>query len=329
VTGRPDQVEQFVACSVLAGCLGGRLLTVALDGTVVSGVQAVDVSGADPVHARQEIAERAAKLREAWRLRRPDGLPRCRWFGRGCEFQTGAVCDCTGAEAEPPSGLLPPSLSVVERPDLSAALEHRLRGTDAAPARIHRFRDLLYLRRTYFDRRAAAVTEEAPVRDPSAPPDLYERMRSAIESGPLGEASELPTRADEPEEGVPGFRDAPWLERVTRGWDAPTAGTLLDRYPQYALELGFRCVATGTDRAHLFVGWERAPREEERILAFELRFDSPTVIARLWRERLRALDRALAAERPDRLPACPAWMASSCPYAAVCGCGSDPGRSQR
>ncbi len=329
VTGRPDQVEQVVAYAALAGTSGGRLLTVELDGASISGVQVVDLTGIEPDVARAEIAHRAHRLREAWRLRRPGDLPRCRWYGRGCEFQAGGVCDCSGTEAEPGSGLLPEGLSVVERPDLGAALEDRLRGTNAAPSRIAQFREMIYLRRTYFDRRAHAVPEGAPARDPGAPPDLYERVRAAIESGPLGEAAEIPSRADEPEEGVPGFRGAPWIERVTRAWDPPAAETLLDRYPQYALELGFRCVAAGTDRAWLLVGWERAAREEERLAAFELTFDPPTTFARLWRERVRALERALAAERPDELPACPTWMSGSCPYAAVCGCASDPGRSHR
>jgi hypothetical protein len=329
VANRPDQIEQVVAYSALTDAGGGRLLTVVLDGTTIAGVQAVDVAGVDPNLAREEISGRAAKLREAWRVRGTEGLPRCRWFGRGCEYQMGGVCDCTGSEPEPPSGLLPATLTVVERRDLSETLEHRLRGTDAAPSRIQRFRDLLYPRRAYFDRRAATVPEEAPVRDPSSPADLYERIRSSIESGPLGETAELPTPANEPEEGVAGFRGAPWIERVVRAWDAPTAETILARYPQYAIELGFRCVATGTDRAHLIVGWERAARDEDRVLAFELRFDPATTMARLWRERARSLDRALVAETPDDLRACPSWMASSCPYAAVCGCATDPGRSQR
>ncbi len=329
VAGRPDQIEQVVAYAALADAPGGRLLTVSLDGSAISGVQVADISGVDPVAARQEIAARATLLREAWRVRRTAGLPRCRWFGRGCEFQTATVCDCTGDEPEPASGLLPAGLAIAERPDLSEALEHRLRSTDANPSRVSRFRDLIYPRRAYFDRRAAAASDEPPPRDPASPADLYERIRAAIEGGPLGETSELPTRAAEPEEAVSGFRGAPWIERVTRAWDPPSAETLVERSPQYVLELGFRCVATGTSRAHLIMGWERAAREEDRVVAFELRFDPPTVMARLWRERARALERALIAERPADLPACPTWMATSCPYAAVCGCASGAGRSQR
>jgi hypothetical protein len=329
LAARPDQLEQLVAYASLAGADGGRLLTVALDGVAISGVQVADITGVDASRARSEIVDRAAKLRDAWRRRRADDLPRCRWFGRGCEFQNAGACDCTGAEPEPTSLLLPPSLSVVERPDLAESLEHRLRGTDAAPSRIRRFRELLYVRRAYYDRRAVTLPEDLPPRDPESPVDLYERIRAGIESGPLGEAADLPTRADDPEEGVPGLRGAPWIERVSRSWDPPTAATILDRYPQYAIELGFRCVATGTNRAHLVVGWERAARDEDRLRAFDLRFDPPSAMARLWRERVRALDRALTTERPDELPPCPSWMASSCPYAAVCGCGSDAGRSQR
>jgi hypothetical protein len=326
---RPDQLEQLVGYAALVGSPTGRLVTLVPGGAEGPQVQAVEVVGIDLGAARASLVARAGALRSAWSVGNPGDLPRCRWFGRGCEFQEATVCDCTGAEPEEARGLLDQARDLRPRPDLSEAIAERVAAVERPEARIDRFRDLLYPRRAYYDRRSGRRAEVPPLRGPTSPPDLYERVRAAIESGPVAEVAALPTRADEPAEDVAGFRGVPWIERVTRAATRPEASTLLDRSPQYALELAWRCVATGSRRSWLFVGWERATDDRDRCRAFELNVTSPTPFARLWRDRQGAIERAESSGRPDELPSCPGWMAAACPYGTECGCPGTSGRSQR
>lgn len=329
IGARPDQVEQLAIYASLLDRPAGRLIAAVVEGKAVAGIQAVDLELRDLAAIRSEAGRRRDRLRAAWTARSPDGLPRCPWFGRGCDFLEANVCGCTGTEPTEPSVILAEVNRVRDRPEVAEEIAARLERVPVVPPRVGRFRDLLYLRRTYFDRTMGSPPEERPPRDPNAPADLYERIRAGVESGPVGEVASLPPRSDEIEEEVAGFRGAPWIERVTRAWERPNPGTILERFPQYVLELGLRCVAVGAPSGRVFLGWDRASLGSERVLVFEVRLTSPTRFARLWRDRLHRLEGALAASAPRSLDPCPGWMPATCPYSAECGCADDAGRSQR
>jgi hypothetical protein len=331
VAARPDQVDQLAMYAALTERRAGRLLTVdPIEGNGFA-TGALEVGFGDDRRILAAMAHGAAALRQSWRDRTPAALPACRWFGRGCEFVLAKVCDCTGNEAA--GGPVRPEdvREVRSAPEFAQRVSSRLQGATAPDARpvLRRFRDLIYPRRACFERTAPAPESEPFWADPTAPADLYERARSAVEGGPVGEVAQLLTRTDGPEEDVGGFRGAPYLLRTSRAWERPTVASLLDRQPQYLLELGFRCVATGTRSALLVLGREREPSDERRIQVFRLEFTAPHRFARLWRERERELAAAIDAAAPERLPPCPEWMVRDCPYGDRCGCGAVPGRSQR
>jgi hypothetical protein len=328
---RPDQIEQLAMYCVLADRRAGRLLTLEVADGRPTRVQAVDVELADPQVVRTEMRARAESLRRATVAERATGLPRCRWFGRGCEFQEAAVCDCAGEEPENSGTIIdqvrvgPPAQDVGERV-LSRLLEIP---EPSEPPTLHRFRDLLYPRRAYYERTVVERGPELPRRGRGEPPDLYARLTEAVESGPLGEVARRPSRTPEPEEEVGGFRGSPYLVRTSRGSSPASPQSLTDRQPQYALELGFRCVATGASTAYLIMGRERAGRDRDRVQVFEFRFAPATVLARVWRERSRRLAAALREKDPAQLPPCPEWMYADCPYRSDCACGASGTRSQR
>lgn len=328
---RPDQVEQLVMYCTLAGHSVGRLVTLVVGDASDGSVQVVDFAVSDPEAIRLEMRHRGEALRRAWKERQPRGLPACRWFGRGCEFQEAAVCDCSGSEPVADPVILDSVARVTARGDIASRIEARLRATPSTrePPTLLRFRDLLYPRRTYFERTVVEPGAEPPRARPWEPPDLYARLTAAVEGGPLGEVARLPPRLLEPAEEVTGFRGAPYLVRTSRARDRASDRTLLDGQPQYALELGFRAVATGTSVAHLILGRERAADERDRVQAFEYRFSPASAFSRLWRERDRQLEVALARRDPASLPACPEWMYPDCPYRFDCGCGATGTRSQR
>jgi hypothetical protein len=290
-------------------------------------VQALDVAFRAPDHILHEMHGRAERLRTAWAGQRPDGLPRCPWYGRGCEFEEAKLCPCTGDEPLDPPSILEEVSSITTREDVRGRLRPVVSGVASvtSPFGLARFREVLYPRRAFLDRTrppspagAASIAESVP---PPPPPDLFARLTEALESGPPGEVARLLPRSEEPEEEVVGFRGQPLLVRTSRAWARIRPEELVVRSPQYALELGLRCAVTGTDRAWLVVGYDRAEADRDRVQALELRFSNRTPFSRLLRERSQLLAAAFRTGTSLGLPPCPGWMVAGCPYRSECGCG--------
>jgi hypothetical protein len=332
VEDRPEYVEQLAMYCALTDRPLGRLIMVVLGDEDRLEVRSLDVRFQNLGTVLFEMQRRAAMLRAAVAGAASRELPRCRWFDRGCEFREGPTCDCTGSEPDASSTILDEVVEVRPQHDADASLASRLQEAlrIRRPSSIQRFRDLVYPRRAYFERRREAEpvkTELGP--SPAPASELYARLIEALEGGPLGEVTRLSSLAKEPDEDVSAFRGVPYLVRTTRAWSVPRADQLVDQSPQYALELGFRCAATGSRYGRVIVAHERATDPQDRLKVFELHFDPVSRWARLWRVRAAGLSHALVEGAITELPACPTWMYADCPYRANCGCGEDPGRSHR
>jgi hypothetical protein len=325
---RPEHVDQVGMYAALLGIDHARLFYLQTDGDEVRATATYEVGFASLEPIRRSMEVRARALSAAWVSRSPRGLPRCPWYARGCEFRGAGVCDCTGEEGSGEAIAQEAGAHSVPRPDLAAALDEavHVRLLKVPPSTIRRFRDLLYLRRAFFEGLSPHLP--APPRRAEGETDTYSRMVEAVDGGPLGESTRLPTLSDEPDEEVGGFRSVPVLVRTSRASHRLDPATVIEASPQYALQLGFRCVATGTDRGRLIVGYDRAA-ESGRVQVLEYRFDPASVFSRVWRARSRTLDAARTRGDATGLEACPSWMFDSCPYRDRCGCGPAGGRSHR
>lgn len=332
VADRPDQVEQLGMYCALLDRPVGRLVALATPSGSVEGVRTCDIAYRDLPAIRGEMVRRADRLRESLGLGRAAGLPRCRWFALGCEYRIEGTCDCTGNEPETSSFVLEQVEKIEPRPDVDADLEPRLRAVPrGAPGPVvRRFRDMIYPRRAYYDEtRPIPPVHEAASPERAAGRESYRRLLEAFEGGPVGEVTRLPSLADEPEEEVGGFRGEPFLLRASRAKAPRSAEELLDRSPQYALELGFRCVATGHSSGRAIVGFESVAGRAGEVRVVEFAFSPISTFSRLWRERSHRWEEAVRARTPLALTPCPAWMFAACPYRAECACDSAGGRSQR
>jgi len=329
VAERPEHVEQLgMYCALLQRPVG-RLLTLVGEPGRVQDVQALDISFGSTERILLEMSRRADLLRAAWAAKSVEGLPRCPWFGRGCEFADAGVCSCNGNE--PRSVPIPEEvIRVVPRNDVRERILSDLSKPfsldESGP--MWRFREILYPRRAYFER-TSPVPEAPSEREVSLEKDLYARLSETLESGPAGEVALVPSRATVPVEEVTGFRGRPLLVRTSRAWQRYRAEELVPRAPQYALELGLRCALTGTNSGYLVLGYERAGTDRDRLQLFTAQFDTVTPFSRLLRERTRALADALRDHAPATLVPCPDWMVADCPYRSECGCGVSPTRVTR
>ena len=328
---RPEYVEQLGMYCALVGRPQGRVIALAVHDGRVEAVRTVDATFRHPEEVLDEMQHRAARLRTSWASRSTDGLPRCPFYDRGCEFRTSSTCDCTGREEVPPSKILADLADLRPDPEedrrLGAALADM--PPPASESVVLRFREMIYPRRAYFERTRPPPPAKAWVSPLEAPPDAYTRLVEAIETGPVGEVARRSTLTSEPDEEVAAFRGDPFLVRSSRARIAPREEELVIRYPQYALELGFRCAVTGRARGRVFMMLERADAGRDQVHVFEIRFISVTPFARLWRGRVDAFARALTDGTPGELTPCPNWMYETCPYRDACACGADTGRSQR
>jgi hypothetical protein len=327
---RPEQIEQLAMYCALTIRPNGRLVTLAINGDRESAVQVVDVAFDATEPVRVEMVRRAQALRRAFTEGRADELPACRWFARGCEYQSAQVCDCRGGEPPTSDAISSHVAEIVSRPEIAARIAERWvrspGGLGAPP--IARFRDLLYPRRAYFRRTSPEPPAEFPLRPPTEPADLYARVVAALESGPVGEVARLPP-GPFPAEEEAGFRGFPYLLRTSRARARANPATLRESQPQYGLELGLRCAASGCSNGWLILGREYAVGEEDRLQVFDYRFSPVETFARLGQERTERLEEAVRRRAPQTLPACPAWMYPDCPYRGDCGCGALGERSQR
>ncbi len=328
---RDDQVEQLAAYCALTGSPTGRLVHLSLRGEEPPRVTAGDLTFRDLGAISADLDRRERELRGAIASGAPGGLDRCRWFDFGCEFRTAGMCNCRGDEPEASRGLVDQLQGRSPNDGVAHRWTERLAAAAAArAARPERFRDALYPRRTYFRRTVGGPVEGVPVRPPAAPLDAYERAVAALESGAAGEVHRLVPKSDGPDEEVLGWRGRPCALRSTRVHGRLTPDDLERRFPQYLLDLGFRAATSGVAEGVLVVGYEHPIPGATSLQVFRVDF-GPVLseMGRLWSERMRAVETAVRDSGPASLPACPAWMATDCPYRASCGCGVDPGRSQR
>ncbi len=326
---RPDHLDQLALYCCLLARPAGRLLYFRLDGTSVGEAAAWDVAFRNLDGLWRSATARARALRAALGANDPAPLPRCAWYGRGCEFQVQSVCGCRGDEPDPGPIVAGHVDGVVPRPEAAVALRMEIAERPVGgPPVVERFRDLLYPRHAFFRRRVVPSAPPPPAPAPTGgESDLYPRLTEAVEAGAVGSVARLPTRSEEPDEEVGGWDGVPYLVRTSRLRTRRTAAEWVARSPQYALELGFRCVATGTSTARLVVGYESAgPVGAVQVVTFS--FAPVTTFSRVWRARAAALARAIEVDDPSDLPPCPGWMAERCAYRDVCGCGTPSGRVQ-
>ncbi len=326
---RPGYLDQLGMYCALTDRPSGRLLVVESVQGAPGRCQVYDVKFRSLSRVWEEMRGRASALREADLHNAPQPLPRCGWFDRGCEFQDAHVCDCTGGEPEAVPGIRNEVDLLRLNGPLTETVQGQLRGLASleGPPAVERFRDLLYPRRTYFER--TAPIPDAPAGSAVPVPrqerwDLFRSLLDAIDSGPSGEATRVPVPTGEPLESVPCLEGFPYLLKVTRAPRRRSGEELVGAQPHYFLDLGFRCASLGVPQGWLILGYERNRTWEERLDVFRVRFHPLESVGGIASDRAAALARALLTARPETLPACPSWMVEDCPYRERCGCGPSP-----
>jgi hypothetical protein len=323
VADRPSYAEQLAMYCGLVGVSVGRLVVVEAGEGPPSTATVADLSMEPPEELVRALATRALRLRDAWARATPRDLPRCAWVGRGCEYEDGGICDCTGHEPPPEPDALSRVLKVQDRPEEARRILEAARAiAEEPPPLVESFRDLAYPRRTFFERAEPAGVGGggwSPGRE-----DLWASINDLLEGGPPGEVERRFDPSGEPSEGVYCFRGLPTHVKSTKARRGRPAAELPVRQPHYILELGLRCASVGIPEGRLILGYERGRTWTDRLEVVRVRFRPLEAWQEFARRRRAELAHALGAREPSRASACPDWMFDLCAYKGSCGCRAPP-----
>ena len=334
-TDRPDYVEQLGMYCALLGEPRGRLVIVQSAETPDRDVLVLDGRFRDLPAIEEEIGHRAETLREALEQDDPSGLPACAWRTRDCPYAVNHICACTGAERPREFPIRDRVDDLHRNPEEEARLSRILRSPGFRAPIVRRYRDLMYPRRTFYERTRPSPSGETPLGEAKRPvrgTELYRQLSRVVVNGLSSPGVGLTGPAGYPDERVVTQGGTPILTRTTLARPPLRVDQFLERAPQYVFDLALRCTALGVPEGLLVVGYERGTSPNDRVKVARLRLESGATFEAMAQERTAALRSAIESGDPSGLLPCPAWMFSGCPYREVCGCAAatvGAGRTQR
>ena len=311
----PQYVDQLGVYAVMTGHNAGHLL---IYGRGEFGrppeLRAYKLGFDDLEAIKAEIIHRRDQLSRALDTSDPAGLLRCTWYGR-CEYES--ICGC--AEAAELGRIVPAASVRIER---DARLENLFAGklgNDNSKVSGFRFFHLVFPRKAAFG--LLDDTEEAPATSQERLAQMdrrgfYRALDEILYRGIPGAFRSTPVRLGQFADRVRLYREVPTILKSTRARDFLERKRLAIDRPWNVDTLAFQCALAGIEKGRLVLYYEALP--DDKFMVYEMMFnDLPAIRAEVGR-RLSLLE---SGAPPSELPACPAWMAKTCPYRDRCGCG--------
>lgn len=261
-----------------------------------------------------EMERRRDLLRQALECGRPDGLPRCEWFGRDCDF--GEVCECERA-VKLERMLGQGAVQLRENADLARRLVNGMGTTPQQKTFI--LHDLVWPRRAAY-RRTSNANEKETQQDRMASLQrrgFEETLNDAIWYGFPGEFKRVRVTFGPIAASIMQFREAPMLLRSPRGQrEMVDRKRLAEVFPHYIDRLAFECAIVGSERGRLVVYYPVIP--DDKFMVYDIWFRNLDAIRGEMERRLNLLE---SGAPPVDLPPCqPPWIEKFCSYAPECRC---------
>ncbi len=269
---------------------------------------------------RSEMRRRRDLLLQALISNDPSNLPACPWFNRQCDYSR--VCDCqtTSVKASYEIAGLAGEIYVDGR------TRQQLLEKMAAPqpSQVFRINDIVFPRKAYLERvkpQEALPTKEVREEQEDYLRSIDERgfldaLRDSLRYGAPGEVQRIPVQQAALTDMVRVWQDRPTILRDPKFSSLVERERLPRTFPHYFLRLGFECALTGHSRGRLMTYYVKVPKEDAKLMVYDVRFRSLDAIRV---EALRRIGLLEKAEGAGTLPRCPSWMCSYCDYGAECG----------
>ncbi len=269
---------------------------------------------------RSEMRRRRDLLLQALISNDPSNLPACPWFNRQCDYSR--VCDCqtTSVKASYEIAGLAGEIYVDGR-TCQQLLEKM---AAPQPSQVFRINDIVFPRKAYLERvkpQEALPTKEVREEQEDYLRSIDERgfldaLRDSLRYGAPGEVQRIPVQQATLTDMVRVWQDRPTILRDPKFSSLVERERLPRTFPHYFLRLGFECALTGHSRGRLMTYYVKVPKEDAKLMVYDVRFRSLDAIRV---EALRRIGLLEKAEGAGTLPRCPSWMCSYCDYGAECG----------
>jgi len=269
---------------------------------------------------RSEMRRRRDLLLQALISNDPSNLPACPWFNRQCDYSR--VCDCqtTSVKASYEIAGLAGEIYVDGR-TCQQLLEKM---AAPQPSQVFRINDIVFPRKAYLERvkpQEALPTKEVREEQEDYLRSIDERgfldaLRDSLRYGAPGEVQRIPVQQATLTDMVRVWQDRPTILRDPKFSSLVERERLPRTFPHYFLRLGFECALTGHSRGRLMTYYVKVPKEDAKLMVYDVSFRSLDAIRV---EALRRIGLLEKAEGAGTLPRCPSWMCSYCDYGAECG----------
>ena len=313
---RSSYVEQLAMYCAMVDMRKGRLILYGRGSAEKDAKLSVyDAVFDDLDSVREEMGKRRDALVSALAKQSPEGLSRCPWLRRGCEFES--MCGCADAEEFVPSiAMKVPPLE--PNPEEAKRLLSMLESS--RPARRTGLNSLVFPRRAYYDSTRGAEETDA---DRLGSMDRIGHARAladAIEFGRGADSTRKLLSLGEMQDRVTYFKGVPTLLRTTKFNDVVSRDNLTRMFPHYFMRLAFECALVGSANGRLILHYEKL-REESKLMVYDVTFSDLDDLQKEAENRLLAIREVNEGRRsPNELPPCPAWFKKYCKYQPSCGC---------
>ncbi|MEW6033562.1 MAG: hypothetical protein AB1603_01755 [Chloroflexota bacterium] len=322
---RPSYIEQLGMYCGMVGVKEGRIVIyqrdAGLTGQAPLSVCHLRFSDLDAV--RSEMRRRRELLEAALASDNASALPVCSWGDWGCDYS--GVCDCKTSKVAASHAILE-RMELLEA-DEAAAREFMDKLAQPRPVGAAlRLNDIVFPRKTYF----ARLRREAPLDEEAQEQEAREQLssmgkwgvvsavRDSLRYGSPGGSQRVPVSEGTLSDMVTLHQGQPAIVRNTALRSIVERERLPSMSPHFFLRLGFECALTGQARGRLVLYYSNVPREDAKLLVYDVSFKGIETLKAEASRRVRLLE---TAKGPEELPPCPAWMARYCKYSPACGCG--------
>ncbi|MFU8796326.1 MAG: hypothetical protein ACNA7X_03385 [Dehalococcoidia bacterium] len=322
---RPSYVEQLGMYCAMVGAHEGEIIVYQRQADQMSTAPPLlvyHVTFPDLEEIRVEMRRRRDILLEALISNDPGNLPACPWLNRQCDYAR--VCDCHTTSLKAGHEIAALAGRVYVDSTAGQQLLNRMAEVQRPPD--FRINDIVFPRKAFFERlklQQTASTDEVHEHKEEYLRTMDDRgfvdaLRDSLRYGAPGEAQRVPVRHASLADLVQMWHNMPTILRDPKFSSLVERERLPRTFPHYFLRLGFECALTDHVRGRLLAYYVKVPKEDAKLMVYDVTFRSLEAIRR---EAIRRVELLEGARTALELPKCPAWLCSYCDYIAECGEG--------